>query len=158
MEVRPESQVAAEAVDRILASAESAIAAIRGRTEQQLRGIAADLEARAAEEAAQRRARLERLRAELGERAATLAGAYRAINEQLAAVEAALAMGGAGAGGETRRSEPVPPGATAVKVTLRERQRIELAGDAASQIAQPPTIRGQRARRRRWLPWQREAA
>lgn len=157
MEARPESQVAAEAVDRILASAEAAIAAIRGRTEQQLRGIAADLEARAAEEAAERRARLERLRAELGERAATLAGAYRAINEQLAAVEAALALGGAGAGG-ARRSGPVPPGATAVKVTLRERQRIELAGDAASQIAQPTAIREQRARRRRWLPWQREAA
>jgi hypothetical protein len=160
METRPESRVAAEAVDRILSSAEAAIAAIRGRTEQQLRGIVADLEARAAEEAAERRARMERLRAELGERAVALAGAYQAVAEQLAAVEAALAAGGPGGAGEGRAA-PVSPGAAAVKVTLRERARIELAADAAPEAARPPAVQARRAepaRRRWWPPWQREAA
>jgi len=160
METRPESRVAAEAVERILTSAQLAVEAIGRRSEQQLRCIAAELQARVAEEAEERRLRLERLRADLTQRAEALAGAYAAIVEQLAAIEAALAGGRPTAGDQALRAEQGR--LAAIKVTLRERQRMDLIGDLPAEFGELPLIpqlpEQQRARWRRWLPWQREAA
>jgi hypothetical protein len=161
METRPESRVAAEAVERILAAAEAAVEAVGRRSEQELRRIDAELDARAAEEAEERRLRLERLRAELGERARALAGAYAAILGQLAGIEAALAGEPLGPDGQASRAEAGR--VAAIKMTLRERQRIDLTGELPTQLHEAVPIPRQpqpqqRIRRRRWLPWQREAA
>jgi hypothetical protein len=59
----PEAQATATAtqtVDRILASTESAVAAIMRRTEHEVRGMAADLDARIARDALERTARASR--------------------------------------------------------------------------------------------------
>lgn len=156
MESRSESLIAAEAVERIIASAEAAAGGIGRRTEAELGRIAAQLDARATIEAAERRLRLERLRVDLAERAEALSGAYAAIVEQLAALEAALAEERRGAeeaaGGDSQRL-------ARIRMTLRERQRMELSSELPAQPAPPfPLIPQDRSRRRRWLPWQREAA
>jgi hypothetical protein len=155
VEIRPESRVAAEAVDRVLTLAWQAVEAVGSRTQEQVRQIVVDREARVAEEARSRRERLGRLRVELSERAAALAGSYQAILEQLAAVEAAL---GHEAPGQEQRQEPAQTQVAAVKMTLRERQRFDFAADAPARLPPPPAIEAPVGRRRRWLPWHREAA
>ncbi|MEX2108299.1 MAG: hypothetical protein WD827_05390 [Solirubrobacterales bacterium] len=182
MEARPESRVPAEAprtpvlssglagstaegVERVLACTETAIAAIKDRTEQQVRQIATDLELRAMEEAVERRARLEQVRHELADRAGALLLAYEGINQRLGEIDAALA----GWTDQTGRTQfgPGPTPAVPGRVTLRERQRISVPYDEAlasthTEIVQPlpppVVLHPQRSGRRRWLPWQREAA
>jgi hypothetical protein len=143
---------AAEAVERILASTDAAIAAIRSRTELQVRQIAADLEVRAAEEALERRARLEQLHRELAERASALAAAYEALGAQLRALDSA-------------RPGIAPSWPTTIRMTLRERRRVALSYDGEAtaptvlhSVRQQPVPDAHPPRRRRWLPWHREAA
>lgn len=159
----------AEAIERILARTESAAAAIRGRAEQQARQMAADLELRAVEEAIERRTRLEQLHSELASRAAALGVAYEAIGEQLTAVEAALSGWVAGSG-FAAQAEAGQARVAAIRMTLRERRRIDVPYDGAPPSgpggAQPPPpfagavpLETHAPRRRRWwTPWQREAA
>lgn len=127
----------ADAVDRILSHTESAVASIVRRTEHQVREIAADVDARAAREAAERGARLAELRRGLIDRASALAIHYEEILDQLDAVEAALS---ALAGERRMRPEQAPPSSEGARVTAIETRMSE----------QP--------RRRWWRLWQREAA
>lgn len=157
---------AAEAVDRILASTESAVASIVRRAEHEVRGLAADLDSRIARDAIERTARLVQLRRELTDRASTLAVHFEAILDQLDAVEAALAINAGGARGARPGTEPGDSRLAAIKMTLRERQRISIAyeepaqpAEAAPQTPPPvaPVAMPQR-RRRWWRLWLREAA
>ncbi len=157
---------AAEAVDRILASTESAVASIVRRTEHEVRGMAADLDSRIARDAIERTARLVQLRRDLTDRASTLATHFEAILDQLDAVEAALAVNTGGAQGARHGAEPGDTRVTAIKMTLRERQRISVAYEEpvrpveAAHQAPPlaaPVALPQR-RRRWWRLWLREAA
>jgi hypothetical protein len=169
----------AEAVDRILAYTESAVASIVRRTEHQVREIAAEVDAQAARDATERCAQLAQMRHELTERATSLAVHYEDILNQLDAVEAALAA----MGGETK-DESRPPGPDqgderirAIKMTLRERQRISVAYEvppggtidaspqpvaatpvATAPVAAPIPFAGSQPRRRWWHLWHREAA
>jgi hypothetical protein len=127
----------ADAVDRILSHTESAVASIVRRTEHQVREIAADVDARAAREAAERSARLAELRRELIDRASALAIHYEEILDQLDAVEAALS---ALAGERRMRPEQAQPGPAGARVTAIE-----------TRVSEQP-------RRRWWRLWQREAA
>lgn len=136
---------ATAAVDRILASTESAVSSIVRRTEYEVQGMAAEVDARLAREAIERTERLTRLRHELTERASVLAVHFDAILAQLDAVEAALAPS---AGRVHQR--PVGPSSAAIKMTLRERQRIS--------VAYEEPVSHMEARRRWWQLWSREAA
>jgi hypothetical protein len=127
----------ADAVDRILSDTESAVASIVRRTEHQVREIAADVDARAAGEAAERSAQLAELRRGLIDRASALAIHYEEILDQLDAVEAALS---ALAGERRMRPEQAQPDPEGARVTAIETRMSE----------QP--------RRRWWRLWQREAA
>jgi len=186
MEARPESQAhaqqqqagvpvppnvagsTAEAVERILASTEAAVAAVRGRAERQVRMLASDVEARAAEEAMERRRHLEQLRQDLARRAASLSVAYQAINEQLAAVDTVLGRwSGSASFGAPPQDEHASASVEAIKMTLRERQRItvpyqETVTPATEEDAQLTSrfaaVGVSQPRRRWWRPWQREAA
>jgi hypothetical protein len=154
---------AAEAVDRILASTESAVASIVRRTEHEVRGMAADLDARIARDAIERTARLVQLRRELTERASALAVHFEAILDQLDAVETALA---AGSGAARAAAEPGDSRLMAIKMTLRERQRISVAYEQPEQPAEVPDLTPPapmpmavpESRRRWWRGRRREAA
>ncbi|HEY5053473.1 MAG TPA: hypothetical protein VII45_08705 [Solirubrobacterales bacterium] len=169
----------AEAVDRILSYTESAVASIVRRTEHQIREIAAEVDARATRDATERSAQLSQLRRELTDRATALAVHYEEILNQLDAVEAALAaLGGERKGGaEQPRPEQGDARVRAIKMTLRERQRISVAYEqpaggvidaspqppvdaAPRQVpAPPPTpLAAPQSRRRWWHLWHREAA
>jgi len=157
----------AEAVGRILASTEAAVAAIRGRAERQVRLLASDVEARATEEAMERRRHLEQLRQDLAKRAASLSIAYQAINEQLAAVDVALGHWGAGRFGRPPQDDPAPASVEAIKMTLSERQRIAVpyeeavvpgGGEEVQRMSSSTAVGASQPRRRWWRPWQREAA
>jgi hypothetical protein len=152
---------AAAAVDRILASTESAVSSIVRRTEYEVRGMAAEVDARIAREASERTQRLLQLRHELTERAAVLAVHFDAILAQLDSVEAALAPSTARA-----RQERVDSTPAAVRMTLRERQLISVAYE---EPASPVSVVNQASasisplpmpepRRRWWQLWSREAA
>ena len=149
----PEStQIAApagEAVAEILACADIAVNSIARQAEQE---VAAMYAASAVEqEALQRQARLEALRTDLNDRAAALAEAYRAIYEELEAVEGMLATIAQGtAYGAVPRREPVDPRVAAIKMTLRERQRIVIPEDPAP--AEPEAYQ-QVAHRVEEAPW-----
>lgn len=156
---------AAGAVDRILSHTESAVASIVRRTEHQVREMAAEVDARSADQAAARCEQLARLRAELIERGSALAIHYEEILDQLDAVELAL---GALAGERGVCTEPGDQRIAAIKMTLRERQRISFAFEEspapieddiveATQIPRPTPVEIRR-RRRWWHLWQREAA
>ncbi len=157
---------AAEAVDRILASTESAVASIVRRTEHEVRGMAADLDSRIARDAIERTARLVQLRRELTDRASTLAVHFEAILDQLDAVEAALAVNTGGARGVRHGTEPGDTRVAAIKMTLRERQRISVAYEepvqpveAVPQVPPPAMpVAMPQPRRRWWRLWLREAA
>lgn len=187
-EIAGEAQLAesaAAAVERILSCTEPAIAAVSRRTEQQVRELALEIEVKARHEALRKRAQLAELRAELTDRAAALADHYEAVIGQLLAVEALLDEEIGVPLEQTERSGERPR--PAVKMTLRERQRIDIAYDeqGASSIlppwAPPGTARLQEAAasaedvstpvsaslpvplaaqqpRRWWRRWQREAA
>lgn len=157
---------ATETVDRILSSTESAVAAIVRRTEQEVRGMAAEFDARMTRDALERTARLTQLRRELTDQASALAVHFEEILNQLEAVEAALGM--RAGGGSTGHAPPDSrdPQVAAIKMTLRERQRISLAYDLPGQppveAAAPPSP-GEAPvvaypRRRWWQVWSREAA
>ncbi len=152
---------ATAAVDRILASTESAVSSIVRRTEHEVRGMAAEVDARIAREAIERTARLTRLRHELTERAAELAVHFDAILAQIDAVDAALAPS-AGHGHQGR----VDRQTAAVRMTLRERQRISVAYDqpvpTVDVVTPAPApiapISTSESRRRWWQLRSREAA
>jgi hypothetical protein len=141
-----------EAVERVLACTQTAVDAIKDRTEQQVRQIATDLELRAMEEAVERRMRLEQLRHELADRASALLLSYEAINQRLGEIDAVLA-GWTEQVGSRGQVGPGQPSAALGRVTLRERQRISVPYDKAL-----VAFHAQRPSRRRWLPWRREAA
>jgi hypothetical protein len=92
------------------------------------------------EEAVERRIRLERVRHELADRAAALLGAYEGIHQRLGEIDAVLA-------GWTDQA------ANRGQAWPRPAQHAE-----APQPAPPTVLHAQRPSRRRWLPWQREAA
>lgn len=154
-----------DAVDRILSYTDTAIASIVRRTEHQVREIAAQADARSAGEAMQRRAELTELRRELTERASALAIQYEAILDQLETAEAAL---GVWAGQEAPPgAEPLDPRVDAIKMTLRERQRISFAYEESlpppAPVYQMPTqpavaVGEAQAPRRWWHRRHREAA
>lgn len=166
----------ADAVDRILSYTESAVASIVRRTEHQVREIAADVDARATRDATERSGQLAQLRRELTERATALAVHYEDILNQLDAVEAALAALGGEPKRAGRRSEPDPGDdrIRAIKMTLRERQRISVAYEepaavidaspqppvavAPAPVPMPPSFAESQPRRRWWHLWHREAA
>jgi alanyl-tRNA synthetase len=167
----------ADAVDRILAYTESAVASIVRRTEHQVREIAAEVDARATRDATERSSQLGQLRRELTERASALAVHYEDILNQLDAVEAALAaLGGESGTAKERQSEPDQNDAriAAIKMTLRERQRISVAYEASTPavieaqpqaqpmqpipMQQPAPMVDSLPRRRWWHLWHREAA
>ena len=155
---------AAEAVDRILASTEVAVASIVRRTEHGVHGMAAELDTRIAREAISRAERIAALRRDLTERASLVAAQFDAILAQLDAAEAALAPSAGrnrqGAPGQGWAVSPV----TGMRVTLRERQRVNFAYEQVS--APPPdsapapvvSFPSPESRRRWWRPWARQAA
>jgi hypothetical protein len=177
----PLAPTTAEAVDRILSYTDSAVSSIVRRTEHQVREIAAEVDARATVEAARHGARLANLRRELTDRATALAMHYEEILDQLDAVEAALEAFG---GERQERAEGVPRDGgdarvSAIKMTLRERQRISVAYEeptggivevpqpapttvaATSQpvpVAPPDPPVELQPRRRWWRLWHRKAA
>ncbi len=139
---------AGEAVARILACADMAVSAIERQAEQRVRELRDE---RAPEhEALQRQARLELLRTDLTDRAVALADSWRAINEELEAVDRMLAAIGHGSAHEASPAADPPPAAdprvAAIKMTLRERQRIQIGPEAAPAPAAP-----------RQAPWHYEA-
>jgi hypothetical protein len=168
----------ADAVDRILSYTESAVASIVRRTEHQVREIAAEVDARATRDAAERSTQLAQLRRELTDRASALAVHYEDILDQLDAVEAALRALGGEPGEAPKRafSEPGDARVTAIKMTLRERQRISVAYEEPagvveaaprpvveavpppSPISSPALMTTAQPRRRWWRLWHREAA
>jgi len=169
----------ADAVDRILSYTESAVASIVRRTDHQIREIAAEVDARASRDATEHSARLAQLRRDLTDRATALAVHYEEILNQLDAVEETLtAIGGERMGGaEQPRPEQNDARVRAIKMTLRERQRISVAyeqpadgvigaslqppveGVPRSTPMQPPTpLPTSQSRRRWWHLWHREAA
>ena len=178
----PLAPTTSDAVDRILAYTESAVASIVRRTEHQVREIAADVDARATRDAAERSAQLAQLRRDLTERATALAVHYEYILDQLDAVEAALAaLGGEQKTAREQQPEPDQNDAriAAIKMTLRERQRISFAYETSTPAvieAQPQAVAAvapqpipmpppapmpmvdSLPRRRWWHLWHREAA
>jgi hypothetical protein len=117
------------AAERILALADDAVDAIAARTEQEVRKMAAGVEVAAAEEALRRRVRLERLRGDLAERASALAAAYAEALGLLAQVDGALQSPGEVPLAQRRQDGSADPRIAAIKVTLRERQRIGIASE-----------------------------
>jgi hypothetical protein len=158
----------ADAVDRILSYTESAVASIVRRTEHQVREIAAEVDARATLDAAERSAQLAELRRELTDRASALAVHYEEILDQIDAVEAAMAAL-AGERAEQRPTEQGDARVRAIKMTLRERQRISVAYEEPSAPIVEATVQpipmqppippaDPEPRRRWWRLWHREAA
>jgi hypothetical protein len=155
----------ADSVDRILAYTDTAIASIVRRTEHQVREIAVATDARGRSEAIERHAQLAQLRRELTDRASALAIPYEAILNQLEAAEAALALwAGTGAGAE-HGADAFDPRVDAIKMTLRERQRISIAYEEpapapvyAMPAPAPIPFREEPAPRRWWQRRHREAA
>ncbi len=160
----------AEAVARILACADVAVDTIARSAQRQVSEIEAGVEARAAQETVERQARLERLRHELGERAAELATAYAGITAELGEVDRALAALGKPAVPAAANDES-DARVAAIKMTLRERRRIQVFADASSadadagsELAAPPPFAGQEieppdeeAARLAWRLWERAA-
>lgn len=155
----PSPASSVEAVDRILAYTDTAVASIVRRTEHQVREIAAAADAQSASEALVRREQIAQLRRELTDRASALAVRYEAILDQLDAAEVALATW---AGPARPQAGPADPRVDAIKMTLRERQRISVAYEETPappvQAARPVAFGETQSRRRWWRPWQREAA
>lgn len=132
---------AGEAVAQILACADIAVSSIERQAEQRVREIRAGAEVSPEAEALQRQARLETVRTDLTDRAAALADAYRAIHEELEAVDRMLAAIAHGTAYEAPGPQATAdPRVAAIKMTLRERQRIHIgteATPAAPAAAQP---------------------
>lgn len=122
-----------DAVDRIFSYTESAVNSIVRRTEHQVRQMAAEVDARACGEAAERSVRLAELRRDLIERATALATHYEEILDQIDAVEVALAVFAGERGGRPAQSSG---GENGTVTSLTEERR----------------------RRRWWRLWQRQAA
>lgn len=167
----------AAAIAEIVACAEQAIDAIVERAELQITELAAAVEARVMEAGMDRRQRLQQLRHDLAAKASALAVAQAEVGGLLGAIDAQLdAIRVAPAGVERLYATPPPelsdPRVAAIKMTLRERQRIhvpapvaepqtafeqvEFAIDHGGQVAALPAV--DYDKRRWWRPWQRAAA
>jgi hypothetical protein len=140
-----------------MTAAEERVTEVFAAAERAAASVAGDTEARARDQAAAGRAELVRLRGDLAVSAAALALRFEAILDLIEEAEAELAR---------RAGEPRPPRREdrfgGLRVTLRERQRITFAQEAAAPgdgVAGPPPAEAAPPRRRRWWRlWMRDAA
>jgi len=166
-----ESDVAAEGsreIERILLATEERLEAIRADASRAAGELGSDTERRAREMALERRDRVARMRDELTASAAGLAVRFEAMLDMLEAAERELSR----QAGEPEpvRDERERHWSRALRLTLRERQRVTFSEDVPPELredlfpepqpspsADEPPPRPKR-RRRWWRRWLREAA
>lgn len=154
--------VGSDAVARIVDYAEEAVDAIAAHAERQIAELAGEVESRSVDAGHWRRQRLFAVRQELAERARALATAQAEVATLLEALDGQLA-----ASADPRRvpappSEVADPRLEAIRLTLRERQRIEVPAPEAQAVEYQEAVvtelrPADRERRRWWRPWQRAA-
>jgi hypothetical protein len=151
-----------EAIARIMQAAEGEVADVFSRAEEAVTAMAAAAERRVQDQTRERRGELARLRRDLTDSASALAHRFEAMLDLLENAEAELAR----RAGEPyeRRSRP-DDRVEAIRLTVRERQRITIPQEAPPQrpslvsVGEPPAKQAPERRRRRWWRlWTREAA
>lgn len=154
--------VGSDAVARIVDYAEEAVDAIATHAERQVAELAGEVESRSIDAGLWRRQRLFAVRQELAERAQALATAQAEVSTLLTALDAQLAATADPQLAPGPPAEVADPRLEAIRMTLRERQRIEVPAPETHAVEYQEAVVAElrpagSERRRWWRPWQRAA-